>query len=74
MGEPPPDVILRLATKEVLVETKNMSWGTDTRLYRNTGELRDALPGRVRRGAAGAEAAPRDGRQGRVEGRKPTRR
>ena len=45
-----PDVILRLATKEVLVETKNMSWGTDTRLYRNLDELRDALPDRLATG------------------------
>jgi len=45
-----PDVILRLATKEVLVETKNMSWGTDTRLYRNLDELRDALPDRLAAG------------------------
>lgn len=42
-----PDVILRLATKEVLVDTKDMSWGTDTRLYRSVDELRDALPDRL---------------------------
>ena len=46
-----PDVILRLATKQVLVDTKHMSWGTDTRLYRSIDELRDPLP--VRLAAAG---------------------
>jgi len=29
-----PDVILRLGTKEVLVDTRSMSWGTDTHVYR----------------------------------------
>ena len=28
-----PDVIVRMATKRVLYETREMSWGTDTRLY-----------------------------------------
>jgi hypothetical protein len=30
-----PDVISRMATKQVLVDTKHMSWGTETRLYRS---------------------------------------
>ena len=42
-----PDVILRLGTKEVLVETKHMSWGTDTHLYRSGSELREHLPARL---------------------------
>ena len=42
-----PDVILRLGTKEVLVDTRSMSWGTDTRLYRTWEDLRSALPGRL---------------------------
>ena len=42
-----PDVILKMATKRVLVDTKEMSWGTDTRLYRSAAELRDQLPARL---------------------------
>jgi hypothetical protein len=42
-----PDVILRIATKEVLVDTREMSWGTDTRLYRSSQELADGLTGRL---------------------------
>jgi hypothetical protein len=42
-----PDVILKMATKQVLVDTKQMSWGTDTRLYRSAAELRDNLPARL---------------------------
>ena len=47
-----PDVILKMATKQVLVDTKQMSWGTDTRLYRSAAELREDLPSRI------AEQAP----------------
>lgn len=42
-----PDVILKMATKQVLVDTKQMSWGTDTRLYRSAAELRDNLLARL---------------------------
>jgi hypothetical protein len=42
-----PDVILKMATEQVLVDTKHMSWGTDTRLYRTIAELRDDLPARL---------------------------
>jgi hypothetical protein len=42
-----PDVIRRLATKQVLVDTRQMSWGTRTTLYRTTAELRADLPGRA---------------------------
>jgi hypothetical protein len=47
-----PDVILKMATKQVLVDTRQMSWGTDTRLYRSAAELREDLPSRI------AEQAP----------------
>jgi len=42
-----PEVISKMATKQVLVDTKHMSWGTDTRLYRTAAELRDDLPARL---------------------------
>jgi hypothetical protein len=42
-----PDVILRMGTKEVLVDTASMSWGTETRLYRTPAELREQLPSRL---------------------------
>ena len=42
-----PEVISKLATKRVLVDTREMSWGTDTRLYRTAAELRGDLPARL---------------------------
>jgi hypothetical protein len=42
-----PDVILRMGTKEVLVETRSMTWGSDTRIYRTADQLRTALPSRL---------------------------
>jgi len=42
-----PDVIMRMATKRVLYDTREMSWGTDTRLYLSTAELRDGLAWRL---------------------------
>jgi hypothetical protein len=42
-----PDVILRIGTKQVLVDTRGMGWGSDTRLYRSLDELRSGLPSRV---------------------------
>jgi hypothetical protein len=42
-----PDVITKMATKRVLVDTRHMSWGTDSRLHRSATELRDALPARL---------------------------
>lgn len=45
-----PDVIVRMGTKEVLVDTREMSWGTDTRVYRTFDELDSALPARLRAG------------------------
>jgi glutathione synthase/RimK-type ligase-like ATP-grasp enzyme len=47
-----PDVILRMGTKEVLVATREMGWGTDTRIYRSGEELREQLPGRLADGKA----------------------
>ena len=38
-----PDVISKMATKDVLVDTRHLSWGTDTRLHRTSEELRDRL-------------------------------
>jgi hypothetical protein len=42
-----PEVISRMATKQVLIDTREMSWGTDTRLYRTAAELRSALHTRL---------------------------
>ena len=39
-----PDVIVKLGTKEVLVTTREMTWGTETRLYRTLADLGDRLP------------------------------
>jgi hypothetical protein len=39
-----PDVIMKMGTKEVLVQTRDMGWGTDCRLYRTHEELRARLP------------------------------
>ena len=71
-----PDVILKMATKQVLVDTRHLSWGTDTRLHRTPGELGErlrALDGAVvlkqRRGMGGHgvwKAEP-DGDQLRVQ-------
>lgn len=46
-----PDVIGRMATKKVLVDTRKMSWGTDTRLYVSAEQLRKELPIRLADGA-----------------------
>src|SRR5262245_56166943 len=39
-----PDLILKMGTKEVLYRTRNMSWGTDTRLYTTFEQFRGELP------------------------------
>src|SRR5215468_3007262 len=39
-----PDLILKMGTKEVLYRTRNMSWGTDTRLYATLEQFRLELP------------------------------
>jgi Domain of unknown function (DUF6815) len=45
-----PDVITKIATKTVIVDTASMSWGSDSRLYRSRAELRSDLPGRLAAG------------------------
>ena len=47
-----PDVITRLATKRVLYDTREMSWGTDTHLYLSAIDLSDGLPSRLTDGQA----------------------
>ena len=42
-----PDVILRLGTKEVLVDTRSLSCGTDTHVYRTWPEFRRTFPERL---------------------------
>ncbi len=39
-----PDTILKIGTKDVLFQTRDMSWGSDTRRYTTLEEFRDALP------------------------------
>lgn len=39
-----PDVILAMGTKEVLYDTRELGWGTDTRVHRTTDELKASLP------------------------------
>jgi hypothetical protein len=38
-----PDVILKLGTKEVLYQTRDIGWGCDTRIYRSLEQLRAEL-------------------------------
>lgn len=45
-----PDVVLKMGTKEVLVHTRDLPWGTDTHLYRTTAEMREQLPVRLSAG------------------------
>ncbi len=45
-----PDVIQKMGTKDVLVRTREMSWGTDTHLYATPEELREQLPLRLSEG------------------------
>ena len=46
-----PEVILKMGTKEVLVATKSLGWGSDCHLYRTREELRAELPRRLASGA-----------------------
>ncbi|MDE2465134.1 MAG: Cj0069 family protein [Alphaproteobacteria bacterium] len=48
-----PDVILKMGTKEVLVRTKAMGWGTDSHRYGSAVEFWNAFPSRL------AETCPR---------------
>jgi hypothetical protein len=43
-----PMVIMKMGTKEVLVDTKALGWSTDTQLYRAFDDLRERLPSRLR--------------------------
>jgi hypothetical protein len=47
-----PDIILKLGTKEVLYQTRQLGWGTDTHVYRTLEQLRAELPGRLAAGGA----------------------
>jgi hypothetical protein len=47
-----PDIILKLGTKEVLYQTRELGWGTDTHLYRSLEQLAQELPGRLAAGKA----------------------
>jgi hypothetical protein len=42
-----PATIAAIGTKEVLVRTKGLGWGTDTYAYATVDELREQLPGRL---------------------------
>ena len=42
-----PDVILKMGTKQVLVDTQRMAWGTLCHVYRTPEQLREELPARV---------------------------
>ena len=45
-----PDVVLRMGTKDVLYQTREMSWGTDVRRYASPGDLLHQLPAALDRG------------------------
>ena len=47
-----PDTILKMGTKEVLVRTRHLGWGSDTQLYVSMAQLREALTARLVAGAA----------------------
>lgn len=42
-----PDVILKMGVKEVLVRTKDLSWGTDAHVYDSIDAFRSAFPARL---------------------------
>ncbi|HUY25951.1 MAG TPA: Cj0069 family protein [Candidatus Binataceae bacterium] len=45
-----PEVILKMGTKEVLFRTRQLGWGTDTRIYRTLEELKEQFPPRLASG------------------------
>ena len=45
-----PDIIHKLGTKEVLVRTRELGWGSDTHLYTTLDQMRRELPERLARG------------------------
>ncbi len=48
-----PDVILKMGTKEVLYDTRDLGWGVDTELYRTEADFRARFPAKL------AAAGPR---------------
>jgi hypothetical protein len=48
-----PDVILRMGTKEVLYDTRDLGWGVDVDLYRTEADFRARFPAKL------ADAGPR---------------
>src|SRR5882672_358720 len=47
-----PDIILKLGTKEVLYQTREIGWGSDTHLYGSLDQMRRELPARLAGGKA----------------------
>jgi hypothetical protein len=47
-----PDIILKLGTKEVLYQTRNLGWGCDTYLYDSMEQMVQELPRRLAEGKA----------------------
>jgi hypothetical protein len=47
-----PDIIFKLGTKEVLYQTRELGWGSDTFLYRTLDQLSQELPARLATGKA----------------------
>lgn len=47
-----PDVILKMGTKEILFQTREMDWGGDIHLYKNIQELRQQLSVRLANGSS----------------------
>jgi hypothetical protein len=47
-----PDIILKLGTKEVLYQTRNLGWGCDTHLYNSMEAMLQELPLRLADGKA----------------------
>jgi len=45
-----PDVILKMGVKEILYRTKHFGWGTDTHLYRDAAEFRQAFAAQLHNG------------------------
>ena len=45
-----PDTILKMGTREVLYQTRDMSWGTDIHLYSTIQDLRERLPLSLQKG------------------------
>ncbi|HVB70194.1 MAG TPA: Cj0069 family protein [Acidimicrobiales bacterium] len=41
-----PDVILRIGTKKVLVETRDLGWGSDASVYESSADLKTRFPAR----------------------------